>query len=474
MMKIKSIRFAGTALALLAALTLMACGGTPSNSGTSSSASQAPAADFKGGKITIASWADAKPELGNSSGEDAQYNAFEQACEKFNCEVEWLVTTQSDHFSQFVSKSLAGTVYADVILSHSWNHVGLINQGLLTQTDKYLDAMSEEERSHWMTTMCEFKGHYYGLNPLARVILPEQNLFYNRTMLADLNLQDPQELAQAGTWNWDAFYDYCVAATDAAKNRFGAAIYSLDSVLGSANGVQTVVYDKTDGKYYNGFTREGFKENNMAVLEFVQKLAQAGTLVGTWIQGPEAMDEAENAFLDGQVLFTFAQNGERLKKLGMTDFGVVTAPIADFNTTKTLYNTKASYVYWAIPTTTDFPADDLAAFWMYAQNTWDPSRGDAYYEFDMDEYKENLLALTYTDMKDVDFLVSMKDGLIEQPSLDLAVSLGSLVARDIFVEVVVGNMTPSAAIATVDNEIQAKIDEALNNPVTTSPAASAP
>jgi maltose-binding protein MalE len=462
-MKNKYLYRTSIVLTLLLTFSLIACNGGNKATGSSSTVSNESSADFKGGKITISSWADSsQPKIGNSTGEDALYNAFKQAGTKFNCEVEWLVTTQSDHFSKIVSKSLAGVVYADIILSHSWNNVGLINQGLLTQTDKYLNAMSEEERSHWMTSMCQFNGHYYGLNPKSPIVLPTGNLFYNRTMLKTLNLSDPQDLARAGKWDWNAFYDYCVAATDAAKKRYGAAIYNLDTVLGSSNGVQTVVLDPTDGKYYNGFTHKDFQKNNIAVLEFIQKLAKESSLVGTWIQGPEAMDEAENAFLDGQVLFTYAQSGARLIKMGMTNFGVVTAPIAPFNDKKIIYNTTSSFVYWAIPTKTNYPADDIAQFWMYAQRTWDKSRGDAYNEFDLNEYKENLLAQSYTDMKDVDFLVDMKNGIIEQPSLDLAVSLGSLVAQNIFEEVVVGNQTPASAIATVNNQIQAKIDEALN------------
>ncbi|MFA6736638.1 MAG: ABC transporter substrate-binding protein [Saccharofermentanales bacterium] len=463
-MKNMLIRFTSISMVLLMLLTVTSCGEktpTPSSSGQESS-TESPAADFKGSTIVVASWSETGPELGESTGEDALYNSFEKAKEKFNCDVEWLVTAQSDHFSKVISNSLSGTVYADIIMSHSWNHVGLINQNILTQTDKYLDAMTEEERSNWMTDMCYFKGHYYGLNPRSRVVLPTLNLFYNRTILEELKLQDPQELALAGTWDWDTFYDYCIAATDSSKNRFGSAIFNLDAVLGAANGVETVVFDDNDSKYYNGFTHTDSQFSNLAVVEFIQKLAQNGALLGLWPQGPEAMDEAENGFLDGQTLFTYAQNGERLKTLGMDNFGVVTAPIADFNESKALYNTTASFVYWAIPAKTTYPADDLAEFWMYAQTTWDESRGDAYYEFDLNEYRELLLSMTYTDMKDVDFLLDMRDGVIEKPSLDLAISLGSLVARDIFAEVVAGNMTPSAAIATVDNQIQAKIDESLN------------
>ena len=174
------------------------------------------------------------------------------------------------------------------------------------------------------------------------------------------------------------------------------------------------------------------------------------------------MDDAENAFLDGQTLFTFAQNGSRLKKLGMTDFGVVTAPIADFNTDQSLYNLMESFTYWMIPSKTNFPVSDIVSFWTYAQSTWDKSRDKAYYEFNLEDYKEEQLDLNYTDMKDVEFLLEMSEKVVVKPSLDLSCSLGDLIAKGIYCEVISGNATPAAAVAAKDNEIQAKIDEALN------------
>ncbi len=419
--------------------------------------------NFGGKTLTIASWVDFEPELGKSESEDAAYYALQQAMEKFNVKVQWNITTQENHFSQFQAKSLSGLVYADIVLSHSWNHVSLISQGLQTPLDEYYDAMSEEEKSHWDMELSKFGDHYYGLSPKSNVTLPIACMFYNRTRLKELKLQDPQELARQGKWTWDKFHEYCKAATDAASEKYGLSMYNMYNVLGGGNNVKTVVFDETDGKYYNGFTHGDEAAKNMQCLEFLTNMSKDKIVYGDWIQGSEAMDDAENAFLDGQTLFTFAQNGARLKKLGMTDFGVVTTPIADFNTDQSLYNLMESFTYWMIPSKTNFPAADIFEFWAYAQNTWDKDRGDAYYEFNLDNYKEEQLDLNYTDMKDVEFLVEMSEKVVVKPSLDLSCSLGDLVANGIYCEVISGNATPAAAVAAKDNEIQAKIDEALNS-----------
>lgn len=446
---------AGMMLAVSAGLT--GCGDSPD------AGKKGGDVDFGGKTLTIASWVDYEPKLGESEGGDAAYYALQQALEEFNVKVEWVITTQENHFSQFQAKSLSGLVYADIVMSHSWNHVSLISQGLQTPLDEYYEAMSEEEKSHWNMDLSKFGDHYYGLTPKANVTLPTASMFYNRTRLKELKLQDPQELARNGKWTWDKFREYCLAATDTANQKYGLSMYNMYNVLGGGNNVKTVVFDEADGKYYNGFTHGDEAAKNMQCLEFLTNMSKDKMVYGDWIQGSEAMDDAENAFLDGQTLFTFAQNGSRLKKLGMTDFGVVTAPIADFNTDQSLYNLMESFTYWMIPSKTNFPVSDIVAFWTYAQNTWDKNRGKAYYEFNLEDYKEEQLDLNYTDMKDVEFLIEMSKKVVVKPSLDLSCSLGDLIANGIYCEVISGNATPATAVAAKDNEIQAKIDDALNS-----------
>ena len=444
-------------MVLSVSVGLVGCGS--SNHGTGNGDTSV---DFGGKTLTIASWSDSEPKLGKSDSEDAAYYALQQAMEKFNVKVNWVTTTQENHFSEFQAKSLAGLVYADIVMSHSWNHISLINKGLQTPLDEYFEAMSDEEKSHWDMDLCKFGDHYYGLIPKSQVVLPTASLFYNRTRLKELKLDEPQELARQGKWNWSKFREYCLAATDTANQKYGLSMYGMYFVLGGGNNVKTVVFDETDGRYYNGFTHGNEATKNMQCLEFLTNMSKDKIVYGDWIQGYEAMDDAENAFLDGQTLFTYAQNGSRFKKLGMTDFGVVTAPIADFNTDKSLYNLMESFVYWMIPSKTNFPVSDIVAFWTYAQRTWDKNRGKAYYEFDVDDYKEEQLDLNYTNIKDIEFLLEMSEKVIVKPSWDLSCSLGDLIANGIYGEVIGGNSTPAAAVAAKDNEIQAKIDEALN------------
>ncbi len=449
------------AAAVLLMATLAGCK-TPAASDPVTSEKDENNISFGGKTLKIAAWDEGTiPELGKTTGGDAAYYALEQAKEKFDVEVEWIITTQEDHFSKFVQTSLAGQTYADILLTHSWNHVSQIQQGLLVPTDKYLSEAEDADK--WDTLLCKIGDVCYGLSPKDSVTLPQFNLFYNRTILESLSLQDPQELALNGEWTWEKFREYCKAATDVSKNRFGVSAFGLMDVLNSTNNCATVVYDSTDKKYYNGFTHEPEAKRNLEVLEFIQTLAKDGSLMGEWVQGAEAMDDALNGFLDGQLLFQYAQDGAKLKKYDMTGFGVVTAPMGPSSDGK-LYNQTASYVYWSLPKASSFSPDDRAAFWMYANTTWDSERGNAYYEFEVDEYKEDLLADQYDTAKDVQFLFDIADkcGVVKTPSLDLAVSLGALVANDIFGEVIRGNATPASAIATKDNEIQAKIDAALN------------
>ena len=97
-----------------------------------------------GKTVKVAVWYEPEiPNLGDSDSEDAWYYSLKHAAEEYNCKVEWIVDTQDAHFSNFIQKSLAGEVYADIMMCHSWNYVSLIQQGLILPTTEYVKNASD-------------------------------------------------------------------------------------------------------------------------------------------------------------------------------------------------------------------------------------------------------------------------------------------------------------------------------------------
>ena len=208
--------------------------------------------NFGGKTIKIAVWYEPEiPMLGNSDSEDAWYYSLKNAAEEFNCEVEWIVDTQEAHFSNFIQKSLAGEVYADIMMCHSWNYVSLIQQDLLLPTTEYVN--NAEDSEYWNQTTYMLFGENWALQPVEQNRLPTYYFLVNTKVLNSLGLEHPQKLVERGEWTWETFRQYCAAATDPSKEQYGVGAFNLATMLNCGNDFDYTVVDE-NGVYHNAFT----------------------------------------------------------------------------------------------------------------------------------------------------------------------------------------------------------------------------
>ncbi len=452
---------------LLAALMLLgmaACAGDPVESNPSdkptsgTQGSDGPKYDFGGKTLKIAVWYEPeKPTLGNSDSEDAWYYSLKHAAEEFNCEIEWIIDTQEAHFSNFIQKSLAGEVYADIFMCHSWNYISLIDQGLILPTTEYIENCDEPER--WEQNLFNFKGENWGLEPARnKNYTPNLYMLVNTKLLSSLNLEHPQELARRGEWTWEKFREYCSAATDPTKEQFGVGCFMIAAMLKSTNGFDYAVPDE-NGVYHNGFTYEATKQNGLEILELIQKMSQEDkSILGTWTDGQEALDETLNAFKDGKLLFAYNPTPASIKKSGFTDYSVVTVPLGPHS--DGLNDTIDAFAFWSLPKESNFTAEERAAFWMEAKNTWDPEDEDGYYEASEEDVVQILWDTTWMTEADAQFMLDMGKTIKIKPGAN--VSWGSLIADEVFGAIMRGEVTPAAVIAQKDGEIQSLIDATYN------------
>ncbi|MBQ8579565.1 MAG: extracellular solute-binding protein [Oscillospiraceae bacterium] len=414
--------------------------------------------DFEGKTIKIACWNESGiPQLGRSDDEDAYYYSLEHAKEKFNCEVEWVITSQDAHFGNFVQKSLSGEVYADILLCHSWNYIGLIRQDLLVPTTEFINGAKDAE--HWNTTTYVYQGENWGIEPVWNLYWPTYSFLVNTKILKELGLEHPQELARRGEWTWEKFREYCALATDPSKEQYGVSCFMLPHVLNTGNNFDYAVPDE-NGYYHNGFTYEGSKKAGMELLELIEKMSQEDkSIMGTWPDGVEAMNEAINSFKNGKLLFAYINNFAEVKNSGFEDYSIVTIPQGPSSTG--LRDSVQAFVFWSLPKYSDFEAEARAAFWMEVKRIWEEEYPDQYFELDRDEIAELYRFQWFQSIDDVQFMIDM--GMNMKLEAAANVSWGSLLADDLFGAIIRGDTTPAAVIEELDGEMQSLIDATYNN-----------
>ena len=448
------------ALAAVLVLALGLLGGCGGNGGdvSGSGDSNEEVEGFDGATLKVSIWTDTTiPKLGNGEQGDAKYYALEQAKEKYDCKIEWVILPESQYFDEFVQAAMSGTPYSHIALEHSSSILSWIKQELVHPTDAFIGDNAD---GRWNTSYATFKGVNYGLWPNAKNVLPYHFMLYNTRMVQELGLEDPQKLAREGKWDWATFRDYCKRATDPTKGTYGVAAFMLPDSLRYAN--SSYLWVEEDGKYYNAYTHPKTNKNALELLTLVQDMAISdGSILGDRTGGIEAMDLALNTFTDGNLLFMYAQKQTSLKTQGFTDYAPVTYPTGP--SCDTYYNMRDGYAIWGIPTTNEYDADQLAEFWMYALTTWDSTRGDAYYEENVDELIDALYATSYQRREDAEFLYTMGSKMPERASLNNLLALGSTEVNKMYYPVISGKSTPAAVIEATAQAIQTRIDEVFNN-----------
>ena len=448
-------------LIMSAAMMLAAAG--CGNSGKSSQSQKTSSSsngkyDFGGKTVKVAVWYEPeKPSLGVSDAGDAWYYSLKNAEEEFNCKVEWVITSQDTHFSKFVQASLAGEVYADILMCHSWNYVSLIKQKMLEPTTEFINNSSDAD--HWNTTTYVLNGENWGLNPIITNYTPNSYFLINTKLLKSLNLDNPQKLARDGKWTWDKFREYCKAATNVSKEQYGVGSFSLATLLRNENNFKYIAYDD-NGVAHNGFTYGDNKTRGMELLELLQQMGTVDkSIFGSWDAGQEALDESINAFKDGKLLFTFYPTVASLKKSGFTDYSVVTVPLGPSN--NGLVDIADAFAFWSLPTNSDFTAEERAAFWMEAKRTWDPSDEKGYYEASEEDALETLMDDMWITKEDAQFMLDMGKNLSLLPGESL--NSGTIIADSIYGAVIRGDSTPAQVISSTDGELQALVDSTYNS-----------
>ena len=265
-------------------------------SGGSEEADEPEPIDLGGRTIRVAAWWDPKP-AGNTVDEQARLEKIAELEQKYNFTFEWITVPYEEYMDKLTTSTLSGEPFADIAIIEYRRVIPLIKQGLVLPISEFTTATDDiNNEQRLLTKLPAIGGGEYSFYPPFVSIF---GMYYNRELVKRLGVKDPQELFEAGQWNWETFLDLAKQATrdtdnDGVIDVYGYSGWAADAArhFGVANGVLFVNEDLTLGMD---------DPRMIEALEFVNRLYNVENVVK--VKTGNKMDWTEgNTFKDGDVL----------------------------------------------------------------------------------------------------------------------------------------------------------------------------
>ncbi|HHX01373.1 MAG TPA: extracellular solute-binding protein [Firmicutes bacterium] len=192
--------------------------------------------DFGGNTVTIVSWT-AERIKDYLTSNPVTIGRLEEAEALFNCKIEFLQTRDipATNFNRLLSGESAYDLwftqsrigYYEIVSSGAAYPIGE------ELPDAYYSALSPYEEAS--VELLGYQGHNYGIGKMhfgsgvwntGGIVM-----FYNKTLLEELGVEDPFELYAADEWTWDKATEILVAATQDLDGDGTSDVYGLTGVV---------------------------------------------------------------------------------------------------------------------------------------------------------------------------------------------------------------------------------------------------
>ncbi len=199
------------------------------------------------------------------------------------------------------------TAFADIMIMNLFSFGPMYAQGLLMETGELtgLDITSDVW-SKPIVDLATFKNGNYGLGSAGFSRTEGTAMYYNKTLLNSLGLEDPVQLVRDGKWTWDKLRELSLQAAKDLNNdgqfteadRFGCTRISYDGVVPMflTSGIKAIIKDENGRLVYNMMADEASAA--------LQKFKNTFTVNDGMFYGADldAMTQ-QHQFLSGQCLF---------------------------------------------------------------------------------------------------------------------------------------------------------------------------
>lgn len=362
--------------------------------------------------------------------------------EKYNCRIEYVNPGSEALINSLNTSVVAGTPDYDVYLTQTWFGLPLALNGYFYDIDDLASDYSKVsidqaviKTAPMAGTNCFFETSSLGTGGRFMV--------YNKDILAELNLEDPNELYAKGEWTWDKFAEICKAATLDTDNNGETDIYGYCG--GVANTFQEFLASNNAH-----LIKDGTKENlsDPAVLETFNFLSKIYYEDKSGRPMTEDYNDNAFAFTTGKGVFSVMALWILQSSEISFDYGVCPWPVGpsgDGSETGMVYND-----YWVIPKGVENPEMVLQV----VEEFFGTHAGDLELR---DEGSIETIESILLSEEDVEIYKSeiAKAGTDAWSLVD---DNTGYVISGIFNSIITGEMTPAQAVETGKLQWQAALD----------------
>lgn len=400
-------------------------------------------------------------EPGVSNLNDAIIERNKKIEETFGCTISYEYYDPFSFFDLVTTSLLAGDKIADAMTPVVFNFGKFVNANQLYDLKDLpginLDKPWWNQKIRELTTFGD--GIYGASAQFSRVEGEAIGLFYNRRILSDMGMEDPQKLVQEGKWDLDAFKSYVAKAPKDLNNDGVFDDNDQWAVTGECTEAMNALFvgggnhilQQIDGKVQYVL---GESSNIDYLLKMKDVFAPEGSYYNpNWDFGKQLTN-----FVSGKVFFFVGALLHYPDMRDMADdFGVLPIPAAPGSNTYHSLITHNSPIV-CVPTTIDNPEATGAILEAMA----------AYSQPEFDIWMDDYATLTLRDDESVRIA---RDIVIPSLTLELAFT-GHFISPELtsattnmvsFPVLIDRTQEPASSIDAVKEQAQAMVDEIYNN-----------
>lgn len=242
------------------------------------------------------------PSVADEELAQAHFDVVAEVEEKYNVKIEFVNLTWDGTQESINTSILAGTPDCDIYETDLSFGIPAALNGLATNLEDVLPADADIFHDQVVFSQVDVgtdSGVYlFQSNSAEMTLANTYMLAYNKQMLEDAGLEDPNALYERGEWTWDKWREYMLALTQDTDGD------GVTDVYGYGSRWDFLVYNLTmsNGTGIAMSDKETLSSPEVAeVLDFIYNMYNVDHVARPW--DSEDFDGNMNAYIDGNVAF---------------------------------------------------------------------------------------------------------------------------------------------------------------------------